>query len=168
MIRFTLSQIPMPPSQNKQYAAMAVRGGEGRWFGKIRPTKELETYKKIFEAWALQNNIAIAKARKFIRDEILMKGLMIGVDTFLCFRGTSLWTQKNEVKTMDGSNRIKALHDCLADSLQVNDSYFWDSGRALKLETTRPEPWCFVEIFPCKPMSVSEWQESRKQDDRNR
>lgn len=160
-MRFTLSNIPMPPSSNAQYAAMAVRGKEGRTFGKIRPTRELENYVKDFGNWALANNVALAKAKKFIRDEILMKGKMLGVDTFTCFPGTSLWTQKGLPKRMDASNRIKALHDCLADSLQVDDSYFWE-GSFSKMETSRPQPWVFVEIYPADTISVRDWKQLRE------
>ena len=153
----------MPPSQNHQYAAMAIRDRNGGWFGKIRPTRELENYVKAFANWAMVNNVAVAKARKFIRDEILMKGKMIGIDSYSCFPGTSIWTQKGMPKRLDASNRIKALHDCLAESLQVDDSYFWD-GRFVKMETSRAEPWVFVELYPVEPISVRDWQARRKEE----
>lgn len=158
-MKFTLSQIPMPPSSNHQYAAMAVRGGhsakngERLWFGKLRPTRELEDYVKAVAAWAKTNEVAVAKAKSFIRNEILLKGQMVRIDTYACFHGTNLWTQKGLAKRMDGSNRIKALHDCLAEILQVDDSHFW-SGSFEKLETEKGEPWVFVVLKPWAPRSV--------------
>lgn len=127
---------------------------------KLAPSRELDAYVKAFGNWALVNNVAVAKAKKFIRDDILMKGKMIGVDAFCCFPGTSLWTQKGLPKRMDASNRIKALHDCLAETLTVDDSSFWDV-RAVKMETSRPEPWVFVELYPVSTISVRDWQAQR-------
>ena len=150
--KFVLTNIPMPPSSNAQYAAMAIRGGEGRWFGKIRPTKALENYHEEFNKWRMINNIAVGKARVFIRDNLL-KDKMLSVDTYCCFPHSDMWTIKSTVKKMDASNRLKALHDCLSDVLQIDDSWFWKSS-VEKLETKTENPWCFVVIKPVTVRSV--------------
>lgn len=154
MTKFVISGLPMPPSSNHQYAAMAIRGQGGAWFGKIRPTRELEQYVSLFAKWTLGHNVLMAKAKKFVRDECLMKGLMVQCDTYVAFPGTSLWTQKGMPKKMDASNRLKAMHDCLAETLQIDDSYFW-SGYVEKLET-RKDPWVFVVLKPFAPRAVAD------------
>lgn len=151
-MKFTISNIPMPPSSNHQYFATAFMK-DGRPFGKIAPSRELKTYVADFAAWAKREEVLLAKARKFIREEILLKDKMLKVDTYACFPGTSLWTLKSQAKKMDGTNRIKALHDCLAEVLQVDDSWFWQ-GSFEKLESRKPDPWCFVTIKPWEPRGV--------------
>ena len=155
----------MPPSSNHQYAARGFPGQHAKGFtgnknpnfvlAKICPTGELTKYERSVKEWCEKEKVLIAKARQFIRDQVLMKGDMLRVETYACFPGTALWTQKSAPKKMDGTNRLKALHDCMAEHLQVDDSWFWNST-VEKLETTKPEPWVFMVLKPWKPRPVSE------------
>lgn len=156
-MKFTLSDLPMPPSSNHQYFVTSFIK-DGRPFGKLAPSRELKDFENRFGEWRLKNNVLVAKARKFVREEILLKDLMIQIDTYFCFPGTALWTQKGMPKKMDASNRIKALHDCIADALEIDDSWFWE-GRFEKIETNRAEPWCFVVLKPWKTRSVGQIKE---------
>jgi hypothetical protein len=152
-MKFVLSQIPMPPSSNRQYWATAFMIA-GKPTGRLAPSTELKQYVRDFAAWAERNSVLLAKAKKFIRDEILLKDLMLQVDTYACFPGTSLWTQKGMPKKMDATNRLKALHDCLSEVLAVDDSWFW-GGHVEKIET-RKEPYAFVVLKPFKPRAVAD------------
>lgn len=167
---FTLSNIPMPPSHNDQYAARAFKNKHsqaanaifaksgksapsGFTMARICPTRELETYQgKTFKAWAETNAVALAKARQFMRDEILMKGEMLSIHRFVCWPSDKLWTLKGQPKKLDATNRIKALDDCLAAALGVDDTCFW-GGQVIKFETTK-DPYVIVCIKPWKPLGV--------------
>jgi len=53
---------------------------------------------------------------------------------------------KTRYKKMDTGNRLKLIHDCLADALQIDDSHFFQiGGRKLIAESFQVEPQ--VHIF---------------------
>lgn len=148
---FVLSGLPMPPSSNHQYAARGFKQGNFV-LAKIAPTGELNTYTdKIYAGWAAENVVAITRAREFIRNR-MMTGEMVRIDRFCCFPHTDMWTQKSVPKKMDGTNRVKALDDCLAESLKIDDSYFWASY-VEKIETTKA-PYCIIVLKGHKPRGV--------------
>lgn len=149
---YTLGNIPMPPSSNEQYWARAVCRA-GKWMGVIAPSTSLTKYQdKTFDAWAKQSNVALLKARQFIQTEML-KGKMIAVHRIVCFPHHDLWTKDSRPRRLDGTNRIKALDDCLADVLQVDDSCFW-AGSIMKCETSKPDPYVIAVIKGHTPIGV--------------
>ena len=155
-MKFRLSGIPMPPSSNHQYAARAFprRGEGGKSFplAKICPTRELEDYQKAFKVWADARLVQVVKAGVLARNWML-QGYMLHVFTGVCWPRTKLWTLDREPKKNDVTDRIKALHDCLALAIKVDDRCFWSTAEK-KLETKKAEGWCYVEISPVRPCTV--------------
>lgn len=157
MERFVLTTLPMPPSSNHQYWNRVLPGGK---VAQLTPTPELKAFVKAMEEYRLKNLVWVFKAKQLIRGWLL-KGWMLNVVVRANFHGADLWTQKGTPKRMDASNRVKAMHDCLAEMLQIDDSWFW-SVSIEKVETTKAEPWCIVEIMPFKPRSVTEVKEQEQ------
>jgi len=139
--------IPMPPSHNAAYAAMGIRGTAGKCFGKIRPTRVLEQYSEWFAAWALHNRARLAEVQRFVKDEILGRGYFIGIESVFYFHRASIFTLKGAPKMIDAANRLKVLHDCLSEALDVDDSLFWE-GTFKKAESHRDDPFCVVRLYP--------------------
>ena len=153
-MKFILSKIPMPPTSNRQYWAQAIKGKDGKSFGKICTSNELNAFKKSFASWQLNNIAAIQSAREFIKN-VTASGAMLQVDTYACFPTSELWTIKGMPKKMDGTNRIKALHDSLSDALGLDDCRFWKSS-VEKIETLKKEPWCFVVFRKWEPRGLGD------------
>lgn len=157
-MKFRLSGIPMPPSSNHQYAARVFtkRNETGRNFtmAKICPTRELDLYQKAFENWSITKKIQVVKAGVLCRNWML-DGFMISIYVGLCWPREKLWTLDNQPKRNDATDRIKALHDCLAKAIGVDDRCFWVSTEE-KLQTNKRLPWCFIDLFPVRPCSVME------------
>lgn len=149
--RFILTRLPMPPSSNHQYWNQVLPGGK---HAKLTPTKELKEFVNAMDLYHKQNLVWVYKARQKIRQWIVGQN-MLSVTVRANFHGLDLWTQKGTPKKMDASNRVKAMHDCLAEILQVDDSWFWHVVIE-KVETTKSEPWCIVEVSPWRPRSVNE------------
>lgn len=157
---FSLADMPMPPSSNHQYMVRASFDKVlKRPKGWLAPTKDLETFEKDFESWRKQNLVAVELARKFILDKCLMKGGMVRADWYFCFPHSKMWTLDGRAKKLDTKNRVKAIQDCLADAIRVDDSHFW-CGYDEKQETEK-NPRVYVVLKPFKPRSV---RDMKKED----
>ncbi len=158
MENFKLTKLPMPPSSNHQYWHGIMNGKGGGKVARPIPTSELKAFQKeMAETWKNANLIAIYKARALLRGW-MMKGLYIEVETFAFFNYFDLFTQEGQVRRMDGSNRIKALHDSLAEVLEIDDSWFWDTI-IRKREIHGKEPWCAVIFRPVEHMNLKTMKE---------
>lgn len=107
------SNCPMPPSSNHQYASKVIKGRVLHF-----KTKEVRDWKSEFDTWCLQNMAGIKFAREFVKDKTL------GVGCLFFFEQARLYTKTGKLKKLDVSNRIKALHDALAEALHIDDSVF--------------------------------------------
>lgn len=165
--RFTLSMLPMPPSSNRQYAARSFPGRHAKGFAgpkdaafamaRICPTGELTRYEKaIKETWKNEgtNLVALYKCRAALKDWLL-KGLYVNVETFAFFPYFDVFTQKGTPKKMDGTNRLKALHDCLADLLEVDDSFFFDANVKKRVDE-KDRKFCVVRFTPVKALTLQQ------------
>lgn len=158
MEKFKLTKLPMPPSSNHQYWHQIMPGKSGGQVARPTPTGDLKKYvKAVEETWKNQNLVAVYKCRKMLRDWML-QGKYIRVETFAFFNYFDLFTQQGVPKRMDGSNRIKALHDSLAAVLEIDDSWFWDT-EIRKRETKSAEPWCAVVFHPVEHMGLGDMKE---------
>jgi Holliday junction resolvase RusA-like endonuclease len=144
----------MPPSENAQYMPIGFRRPNGKIGARLIPTKELTDYQeKEFAMWQKMNLPYAAKAGLKCR-EWLLQGDMLGLHIWAIFPSNRIWTQKAAPRRLDVANRIKALQDCIATMLQLDDSQFWYSG-AVKIESMKlDQPICMVRLFPIKPLSV--------------
>jgi Holliday junction resolvase RusA-like endonuclease len=142
---------PLPPSSNKQYWAQGMMRG-GKPIGMITPSKDLKDYKKDFGVWHTTFRKSLLNAEARLKDWE-SRGIYARVDCYICMPKDRIWTLKNTPKMMDLKNRLKALHDCLAESLNYDDSKFF-AGYDEKCTTEQLEPWVFVVISPHVPRSI--------------
>lgn len=124
----------------------------GKPFGVLAPSGELDQYKKDFEFWRLKNLVLMAKAKVLVR-EILMTGKMLRIDRYVAWEHSKMWTLKGFPKQIDATNRIKALDDLLGPALGVDDSVFW-SSYVEKIETVESNPYCIIVIKGHEPRGV--------------
>lgn len=117
-----LDQIPLPPSEN---AAYATDWQTGRRF----KSKEMNEFTERFQMWSLRRAIQIAKIQHELKWELADHRRVLRVDAWLFFQFDSLFTKCKSAtdkprrkKMNDASNFTKALHDCLATMLGVDDS----------------------------------------------
>jgi Holliday junction resolvase RusA-like endonuclease len=106
--------IPIPPSSNHQYVSF-VR--HGRVIHVKSP--ELVKWRKEFDAWVILNINGVRAARSFVNGKLLN----VHVDIYWPYE--KLFTKQGKPKKLDVSNRLKALHDALADALEIDDCVFW-------------------------------------------
>lgn len=111
-----LSGLPLPPSSNNQYKTVLMRGKMLRV-----PSADYKKFKADFGAWLYENKRAVEAAREKIAP-LADAGLKCSV--FLGFAACRLVSQKGKFKRLDVSNRMKALHDIVADALGIDDSCF--------------------------------------------
>ena len=167
---FQLVNLPMPPSSNHQYQARSLPGRhaksyagpkkEGYSMAMISPTTALKNFEKdLKERWKKEesNLIALYKCRALLRNWML-HGKYIGVDTWAFFPYLRLFTQEGLPRKMDGTNRIKALHDCLSEMLEIDDSWFWDAGVRKRVDQKDRE-FCVVQFFPVEPLTLQQMKE---------
>lgn len=168
--KFQLTGLPMPPSSNHQYAARSFPGKHGKNYegprtanfalAKICPTRELEKFEKdIKERWKNEgsNLVAVYKCRAAIR-EWMLKGLYLKVETFAFFPYFDLFTKEGMPRKMDGTNRLKALHDCMSEILEVDDSWFWDSA-VYKRVDRKDRKFCVMRFYPVENLTLQEMKE---------
>lgn len=88
----------------------------------------------------------------------MLKGLYIRVETLAFFPYFELFTKEGLPRRMDGTNRLKALHDCMAELLEIDDSWFWDA-EVRKRVTKRETPWCVMRFFPVENLTLEQMKE---------
>jgi hypothetical protein len=118
-----ISGLPLPPTDNKQYKTIVRRDLKARnGYKTLRVKSDTALkYKKQFSDWALVNAQAMARARKAISQW----GETIELQLFFAMEENKLLTiEEKRLKKIDANNRDKALQDCLADTLRIDDSRF--------------------------------------------
>jgi len=105
--------VPLPPSSNNQYRSF-MSGGRIRHVA----SQELVAFKKSMEYYWLEHS----KELIFARDTF--SGYPINVSIEFRFLKSRLITKKGSFKRLDVSNRLKAVHDCFASALLIDDSCF--------------------------------------------
>lgn len=146
MIVFT--GLPIPPSSNNQYRSF-MRGG------KIVHVKSPEYvfFKSRFEGWCLENHEGIRAGRALVKD------CAIEVEAYIGLTRERILTKRGSFKRMDVSNRLKALHDCLADALHIDDSAFFSITAEKFIVPTAMDEAVIVRISPFQPREASDIRE---------
>lgn len=106
-------EIPLPPSSNNQYRSF-VKGGKITHVS----SKELVAFKSAMERYFLSDMTFL----KFAREKLSGSPLHFHTDFY--FLRKRLFTKEGSFKRLDVSNRLKALHDCFAKALLIDDSYY--------------------------------------------
>lgn len=114
-----LAGLPVPPSSNNQYLTIR-RGGSIRHVA----SRELIQFKKAMKDYNLRSWTQNGERRAQIKKWLEM-GCVLEITTTHFFHYSSLFTKRGTPKRMDVSNRIKAIHDELAEMLGFDDSLFF-------------------------------------------
>ncbi len=126
-MKVELKSFPMPPSDNGLKTPIYV-GGKPRMI-KSRDYHDFETEARI---WMMKNDEQIEKARQLIQKT--GPGWALKVDRVYWFHRDTVVRKTaskktgariGEPKQNDTFNRIKALHDALAQILGIDDKWFW-------------------------------------------
>lgn len=136
-------KVPLPPSSNNQYVSFVKNGKIMRG-----SSKELTQFKRAMEMYWLTQKQALI----FARETFCGKPLYVHVD--FMFSKDRLLNKQGHFKKLDVSNRIKAIHDSLADALLTDDSCFVKisaekfavPGRHQESATIRIETYEFTEL----------------------
>lgn len=116
-MEITLSGIPLPPSSNNMYAN-ARRGGRMK-------SAKMRLWERDFAVWALENAQALARARQLLKLR-LTAGSVLAINSTFFFQRSRILCKDGTPKRNDTSNYLKALHDALAEALQIDDAWFFD------------------------------------------
>lgn len=114
-----LSGIPLPPSSNNQYCL--VRRGNKTFHV---PSLELKVFQRNMQSYPHQcENFLLGKNKiqGWVKANLPLK-----ISAILFFKRERIFTKKKTPKKMDISNRIKALHDCICELLEIDDSVFFN------------------------------------------
>lgn len=137
-----LYDLPIPPSSNAIYKIINVKGKQ-----RYAPSKELKDYKTALKAWEYMNKEAIREVYHYLTENEEPGTLpVIFIQAYFCFHKSRLYAKSGEAKKLDTSNRIKALHDGLAEIFQVDDKIFW-SVYAEKLEIQEDKKECVTVMI---------------------
>lgn len=114
-------RVPMPPTSNLAYSSF-MRGGRV-----VRVcSKELVAFKSQFSAYHMAN------LNGFGAGKLIFGGKPLFIDCDFYFPQERLYTKDGRLKRLDVSNRLKALHDCMATALEIDDCQFMEiSARKL-------------------------------------
>lgn len=116
-MQFEINNFPMPPSVNKLYAYTGSR---------VVKTKVYRKFDEDVRRWRYGNDGVVRQIREFI---VGLKEHVIHIDTYFHMGRASVLTKEGKPKRNDTSNRIKALHDVLAEHiLGIDDCYFWSGS----------------------------------------
>jgi Holliday junction resolvase RusA-like endonuclease len=138
------TKVPMSPSSNNQYTL--VRRG-GRTFHV--PSLELKTYQKNMIKYPLTCPELFMVGKQKIKDW-LAHGLPLEIRAIFFFKREKIFTKAGKAKKLDVSNRIKALHDCLCELLEMDDSMFFRVYVEKAECHPNLEEMVCVEILPCR------------------
>lgn len=116
-----LKGFPMPPSANHIHKSIPVRPGQ-RFSARAR-SKEYKDYIVQCDRWAMENFRALTQARDIANTT--GPGICLSLKTIFRFQRSSIIAKDGRPRMNDTSNRLKALHDVLANLIHVDDSYFW-------------------------------------------
>lgn len=111
-----LKDIPMPPSMNHAYLTRIIHGKPIRV-----KTPKVRAWEKEFLAWCLCHNgpglqITLCSSSK----------LIVVCDFY--FKKSDIYTKSGEFKRNDVSNRIKLLHDSVADLFGFDDCQIFEGS----------------------------------------
>jgi hypothetical protein len=113
-----LEDVPCPPSDNALYINV-------RW-GKGRPSRiKSPEYRAWCETFGGVTLVYSRVCRDFIVQEATESSIF-AVTIELKMPYNRLFTKKGLPRRLDAQNRLKAICDALAKSLEIDDSYFWD------------------------------------------
>lgn len=128
-MQIVFEAIPIPPSSNNQYKSFMRNG---RVIHVKAP--ELVQYKLAFAAWAKANAPAIKAAGEILAHHRL------SVSAFFFLKHHRIFTKTGSVKRLDVSNRLKALHDCIAEAIGIDDAQFFEiAARKVAISNDREE-----------------------------
>jgi hypothetical protein len=128
----------MPPQSNNMYCQTR----QGRRF----PSKELLEFKSLFGGhldFEIGKTIEQWKA-------MVAENTSLHIDRVFAFRRCQVVSKprgkkEGTLKKMDVTNRIKALDDCVALLISVDDSLF-NSGSEVKAISSNDKPFCIVRL----------------------
>lgn len=117
VLSIKISKFPAPPSVNRMYRHVN---------GRVMKSKEYRDYEAAGYHWLVSNQEQIKAIRQFVKD---IGYQVIHIDAmFNMFRG-SILCKNGKPKKNDTSNRLKALHDVLANQIiGIDDSFFWSGS----------------------------------------
>lgn len=152
-----ITDFPLPPSSNNIYRDVVFNRKAIRV-----PTAELKAYKRDANLWAeKQGREKILEYGRHIHSAI-KQGFVVSVDCYFIFDRTRIWTlptnkkNPNAAKKMDTTNRLKVPHDCFAEIVKCDDSYFF-MGWYEKVERAPEDYERTVMVFNFrKPRSSNE------------
>jgi hypothetical protein len=130
-------QVPLPPTSN--HAFVPIRIGKST---RLVPSKDHSAFKREFKRWALLNQAAIGDARETCKSWTFLE-----VVVYVCINS---YTKIGDIRKVDGTNRIKLLHDCLADVLKKDDATFFKSSVS-KVHVADDLEQCIIIIKPTVP-----------------
>ena len=119
-----ITGLPMPPSANALYRNVNRRFGKGS--GRVK-TNEYKIFESKIKQWAWQNPDQFTLARTFIK-QVQSRGDLIRLDLTFFFERSRIITKDQRPKRLDTSNRLKAMHDALANMLGFDDCLIWSGA----------------------------------------
>lgn len=110
IVTYHLNGFPMAPTSNQMYASVR---------GRLIKSNAARIYEQRCKAWSYSKLHLLEEIKTMVGDKALR------VDMCFIFPKSRLFTQKETIKKLDYSNRIKAAQDCLSALLDIDDSHFF-------------------------------------------
>jgi len=105
-----LKRFPMPPTSNR--LLMPSRG-------RLIKSTEYRAYEQKVVSFHMRNVMNLAEIEHAFKGNKYLR-----IDTLFVFAQKRLISKKNEVKSLDASNRIKIVHDVISKLIHIDDKYF--------------------------------------------
>lgn len=136
--RIIFDRFPLPPSSNALYKHFV--NPRSRKVIRVS-TQDLKKYKKACEEWKIHNQALCHTANLYLKSEKAIR-----VDCYVGLATKKIWKLDGGVKKLDVSNRGKALLDCLADVIDIDDKLF-STVQLEKVEVPTLDDQCCLIIF---------------------
>lgn len=142
---------PMPPSSNSIYKHFIDPKSKNSRSPRVKrvSTADLNNYKAECNRWIVANMQLCETAHNYLRDEPCIQ-----VDVYVSMYADRIFTKDGKVKKLDVSNRGKALYDCLATAIRVDDRHFTDCRLVKVVAGENEYESCLVVFRPSKLTSL--------------
>jgi len=139
---WVVSGLPMPPPSNNLYVT-------DKRTGRRFPSRDLKDFKAEMDDCHMVMKRQLIPMVRDLFSWIESPGTFVRIDRYFFFPYDQLYlkTKKFAPRTMDASNRIKALDDAIAKLTTLDDKFFWCGlEEKVELEEKRERAFYMVRL----------------------
>lgn len=147
MTKSVLISVSMPPSVNEYLAVVR---------GRLIKTKVFREF--LVKALQEIKHDIYFKNQKAILKTWIHQDLTLDLNCYFFWSPDKVFTKgikaMHKVKKKDVSNRVKPLHDAIAEAFDIDDMFFFKHSEEKCTDDRNLNPYVLIEIKPHKPRTI--------------